>query len=200
MSHDVTRASSSAELVATVIDSFGAIDALVNNAGISNRSSLAEMEEAEWDRMMAVNLKGVYLSTRAVVELMIKQHHGRIVNTSSFVGLQGIPFFSHYCASKFGVIGFTQSLALELASHEITVNAVLPGVVHTPLWQPLLEKTAQAQGVSIEQAWSDAVASIPLGRPQEPSDIGEAVAFLLSNRARNITGATINVTGGQLLH
>jgi NAD(P)-dependent dehydrogenase (short-subunit alcohol dehydrogenase family) len=198
--HDVSSGASSRAMVADVTRELGPVDGLVNNAGISNRVRFDEMDDAEWDRVISINLSGVFHTTRAVVPQMIERGSGSIVSNASFVGIQGIPLFSHYCASKFGVVGLSQSLAVELAPHGIRVNTVLPGVVRTPLWEPMLDKTAASEGITREEAWAAAVAPIPLGHPQEPEDIGEGVAFLLSDAAKNITGASLNITGAQLLH
>lgn len=194
---DVTSADSCHETVAAVVERFGRLDTLVNNAGISGRSPFREIEESDWDRMMEVNLKSVYLVTRAAIEPMIQQRAGAIVNTASIAGKVAFPNFSHYSVTKFGVIALTQALAKEFAEFGVRVNAVCPGVVRTPLWGPLLEQAAEATGMTPEQAWSEAVAPIPMGVPQDPEDIGEAVAFLASARARYVTGEAWNIAGGQ---
>jgi NAD(P)-dependent dehydrogenase (short-subunit alcohol dehydrogenase family) len=131
---------------------------------------------------------------------MMQRRRGSIISISSMVGKEAIPLFVHYSASKFAVIGLTQGLAKEMAPYDVRVNAVCPGVVRTPLWEPLLEQLSATKGITRDQAWQEFVDEIPLGRPQEPEDIGEAVAFLASERARNMTGQGINVTGGMQLH
>ncbi len=194
--HDVTDRLSCAE----VAQAAGHVDVLVNNAGVSSGVAFLELTEEELDRVIAVNLKGAFLTTQAVVGPMIERRSGSIVSISSMAGKEGLPLLSHYCATKFGVLGMTQSLAKELAPHDVRVNAVCPGVVRTPLWEPLLDDLAASRQITREAAWQEFVDPIPLGRPQEPSDIGEAVAFLASDRARNMTGQGINVTGGMQLH
>jgi meso-butanediol dehydrogenase / (S,S)-butanediol dehydrogenase / diacetyl reductase len=131
---------------------------------------------------------------------MMERRSGSIVSISSMVGKEAIPYFVHYSASKFAVIGLTQGLAKEMAEYDVNVNAVCPGVVRTPLWEPLLNQLSENKGISRDEAWQEFVDGIPLGRPQEPEDIGEVVAFLASERARNMTGQGVNVTGGMQLH
>jgi NAD(P)-dependent dehydrogenase (short-subunit alcohol dehydrogenase family) len=198
--HDVTSWQSCFRTVERVLESHEQIDILVNNAGVSRSVPFHELDEAEWDRVHDVNAKGVFLTTRAVVPHMMERRSGSIISISSMVGKEAIPLFVHYSASKFAVIGLTQGLAKEMASYDVRVNAVCPGVVRTPLWEPLLEQLSATKGITREEAWEEFVDAIPLGRPQEPEDIGEAVAFLASERARNMTGQGINVTGGMQLH
>jgi len=200
LEHDVTSWSSCEEVVKATLEAKGRIDLLVNNAGVSRSLPFHEIDEAEWDRVNDVNAKGVFLCCRAVAPHMMERRSGAIVNVSSMVGKEAIPFFVHYCASKFAVIGLTQGLAKELAEYNVNVNAVCPGVVRTPLWDPLLDQISENKGISREKAWQEFVDGIPLGRPQEPEDIGEVVAFLASDRARNMTGQGINITGGMQLH
>jgi NAD(P)-dependent dehydrogenase (short-subunit alcohol dehydrogenase family) len=197
---DVTSWEDNKRLAADVLAEFGQIDILVNNAGVSKSIPFVDIDEAEWDRVFDVNVKGVFLATRAVLPHMIERRYGKIVNLSSMVGKEAIPLFVHYSASKFAVMGMTQGLAKETAEHGINVNAVCPGVVRTPLWEPLLDQLSANKGITRDEAFAEFIAGIPLGRPQETEDIGEVVAFLASEKARNMTGQGINVTGGMQLH
>ncbi|MBN9015826.1 MAG: SDR family oxidoreductase [Rhizobiales bacterium] len=199
LQHDVTSWESTRSIAEASIAAFGKVDILVTNAGVSKSVPFAELTAEEWDRVNDVNAKGVFLSCRAFVPHMIERKYGKIVNISSMVGKEAIPFFAHYCASKFAVIGLTESMAKELAPHNINVNAVCPGVVRTPLWDPLLEQLSENKKISREEAWDEFVGGIPFKRPQTPEDIGEAVAFLASDRARNITASAANVSGGQMI-
>ena len=197
---DVTDEGSVRDLVRGVIERHGQLDILVNNAGVSRSLPFVDIDEAEWDRVFDVNVKGVYLACRAIVPHMMQRRYGKIVNISSMVGKEAIPLFVHYSASKFAVLGLTQGLAKEMAPYDVNVNAVCPGVVRTPLWEPLLDQLSATKGITRDEAFDEFVSGIPLGRPQESEDIGEVVAFLASDRARNMTGQGINVTGGMQLH
>ena len=196
---DVRESSQVSALAQAALDRFGRIDVLVNNAGVISVAPVASMSEEEWDRVLAVNLKGTFLCSKAVVPHMVERRAGRIVNISSVAGKRGQPGLAHYCASKFAVIGLTQTLALELASSNVTVNAVCPGEVDSAMWrEQLLPALAAARGGTPEEAWERFTRErVPLGRPQTAEDIGQAVVFLC--RADNITGATINVNGGSEL-
>jgi meso-butanediol dehydrogenase / (S,S)-butanediol dehydrogenase / diacetyl reductase len=200
IAHDVTSWESCQAVVAGALDAHGRIDVLVNNAGVSKSVPFHELDEAEWRRVHDVNVLGVFLCCRAVVPHMMERRSGRIINIASMVGKEAIPFFVHYSASKFAVIGLTQGLAKEMAPYDVNVNAVCPGVVRTPLWEPLLDQLSATKGITRDEAWQEFVDGIPLGRPQEPEDIGEAVAFLASDHARNMTGQGLNVTGGMQVH
>jgi NAD(P)-dependent dehydrogenase (short-subunit alcohol dehydrogenase family) len=200
VAHDVRRADSSDELVRRTLDQFGRIDVLVNNAGVGPRPApVQDTTEEEYDRVMDVNVRGVFLTTRAVVPVMIRQESGRIINMSSVVGHTGRAMVLPYSASKHAIVGITQGLAEELAPN-ITVNSVHPGVVQTDLHSAVVPAFAQMQGKTVEEGWEWFREHIPLGRFQTPRDIGEMVAFLASDRARNITGAAFNVDGGWEMH
>jgi NAD(P)-dependent dehydrogenase (short-subunit alcohol dehydrogenase family) len=197
---DVTSWSSCQTAVATALERKGHVDVLVNSAGVASAMPFWELDEEEWDRVNDVNAKGVFLITRAVVPHMMQRRTGRIVNIASMVGKEAIPSYVHYCASKFAVIAITQGLAKELAPLGITVNSVCPGIVRTAMWDSLLANTASERDIPPDDVFAEVVGRIPLGRPQEPEDIGEAVAFLASARARNVTGESFNVSGGQQVH
>jgi NAD(P)-dependent dehydrogenase (short-subunit alcohol dehydrogenase family) len=194
--HDVRSWDSAFELVRNVEQQLGPVQILVNNAGVSKRVPLLEMSEAEWDRVLDINLKGQFLMIRAVAPSMTERRSGRIVNLSSVCGKQGFANFSHYCSSKFASLGLTQSLAAEFAPFDVTVNAVCPGIVRTPLHEGILAEMAKGNDTSVEQAWRDFVGMIPFKRPQEPSEIAEMVVYLSSDAARNMTGCSYHVDGG----
>jgi meso-butanediol dehydrogenase/(S,S)-butanediol dehydrogenase/diacetyl reductase len=196
---DVTDWAQVSALTQAALDRFGRIDILVANAGVISVAPVVAMSEEQWDRVIEVNLKGTFLCCKAVIGHMMERRSGRIITMSSQAGRRGAPALAHYCTTKWGVIGFTQSLALELAPFNVTVNAVCPGEVDTAMWRDvLLPALAGAQGGSQDEAWERYVRErVPLGRPQSPEDIGEAVVFLC--RADNITGEALNVTGGSEL-
>ncbi len=195
---DVTDRGSVDEAVTRVEQELGPVDVLVNNAGVSSVTPFVEITDADWDRLTAVNLRGVLVVTQRVLPSMLDRRSGRIINISSMAGKEGLPNLAHYCATKFGVIGLTQSLAKEVADREVTVNAVCPGVVRTPLWDD--PDTGILRQLDGENGWQAFVSGIPLGRPQSAEDIGHACAYLASDAAANITGEALNVSGGQQMH
>ena len=197
--HDVTNWDSCFSMVDAVEKELGPIAILVNNAGVSKRVPLTEMSETEWDRLMDINLKGQFLTTRAVAPKMLERDYGRIVNLGSVVSKRGYPDFSHYCASKFGVMGFTQSIAAEFARTGVTVNMVCPGIVMTPLHDKIIDEMAEAAGTTTEEALRNFTANVPQGRAQTPADIAHMVAYLASDYARNMTGGSYHVDGGMVM-
>jgi NAD(P)-dependent dehydrogenase (short-subunit alcohol dehydrogenase family) len=194
---DVTKKSDTENLVSATLNKFGTIDILVNNAGILKVTSFVDLDEEEWDRVNDVNIKGTYLMSRAVVPHMIAARQGKIINISSLAGKRGYSGLSHYSASKFAVIGFTQTLACELGGYNINVNAVAPGILRTQMWEAILDVKATRQSIAREQYWNESIETIPLKRPQTPEDIANVVLFLSSEIAKNITGETVNVSGGR---
>lgn len=168
-----------------ILDRYGRVDVLINNAGIARDSLLMRMSEEVWDTVIRVNLKSVFNCTQAVIRSMIKNKTGRIVNISSVVGQIGNPGQANYAASKAGIVGFTKSVAREVAGRGITVNAVAPGYIKTDMTESLPEKIRDA---FLEQ--------IPLRRIGEPGDVAEAVYWLCSEAAGYITGQVIHVSGG----
>ncbi|HXH28847.1 MAG TPA: 3-oxoacyl-ACP reductase FabG, partial [Candidatus Polarisedimenticolia bacterium] len=163
----------------------GRIDHLINNAGVTGDGLLVRMKREEWDRIVQTNLGGAFEVTRGVLPGMIKARYGRIVNISSVVALMGNPGQANYCAAKAGLIGLTKSLAREVASRQITVNAVAPGFIDTDMTRGLAEAARERM-----------TEAIPLGRLGTPEDVAAAVAFLLGPGAAYITGEVLNVSGG----
>src|SRR3982074_1725253 len=199
--HDVRKADSAKALVDKTKEKFGRIDILVNNAGVGpNPAPIQDLTEEEYDRVLDINLRGVFLTTRAVVPSLIGQGSGRVINVASIVGQTGFAMIVPYAASKFAVIGVTQCLAHELAPYGITANVVCPGIVETDLHSRVVEQFSTMQGQTEEEGWDYFRNRIPMHRFQTPRDLGEMVAFLASDRAKNITGATFNVDGGWEMH
>ncbi len=185
---NVAEAGSVEEMVSATMDTFGRIDQLVNNAGITRDGLLMKMDDAAWKAVIDVNLNGTYLCSRMVIRQMIKQRYGRIVNISSVVGAMGNVGQTNYAASKAGVEGFTKALAREVAQRNITVNAVAPGFIQTAMTDAIPEK---ARDLLISQ--------IPMQRLGTPEDVASAVNFLLSDAASYITGQVIAVNGGMYM-
>ena len=196
---DVSQKPDADNLAAATVKEFGKIDILVNAAGIVRDTKFVDIEEEEWERIFDINAKGTYLVTRVVVPHMIAARQGKIVNISSLAGKRGGVGLTHYSATKFAIIGITQTLARELAEYNINVNAVCPGVVRTAMWELLLDARAKRQGVSREQVWNEWMEQIPLKRPQTPEDVANVVLFLSSEVSKNMTGEAINVNGGFLM-
>ncbi len=185
---DVAKADEVKALMDAAVKEFGRIDILVNNAGITRDGLLMMMKEEDFDAVIAANLKGTFLCMKAVSRIMMKQRYGRIVNLSSVVGLRGNAGQVNYAASKAGVVGMTKSLAKELASRGVTVNAVAPGFIATDMTAAMTDAAKEAT-----------LASIPLQRLGAPEDVAHAVAFLASDEAAYVTGQVLCVDGGMAM-
>ena len=185
---DVGNADEVQAMVDEAHAAFGHIDVLVNNAGITRDGLLIRMKDSDWDDVLNINLKGVYLVSKAVAKLMVKQRSGRIINMTSVSGVTGNVGQANYAAAKAGVIGFTKTCAKELAARGITVNAVAPGFIETAMTDVLPEKIKE--GIA---------ATVPLGRMGQPEEIAGVVTFLASDFARYITGQVLNVDGGMVM-
>jgi 3-oxoacyl-[acyl-carrier protein] reductase len=185
---DVTDADSVSAVIKQIGDEFGAVSLLVNNAGITRDNLLMMMKDAQWEEIINTNLTSVYRMTKAVLRAMMKARKGRIINIASVVGLTGNPGQTNYSAAKAGMLGFTKSLAREIGSRNITVNAVAPGLIDTDMTRELAEDQRQAL-----------IKQIPLNRLGEAADVAGAVAFLAGPDASYITGETLHVNGGMYM-
>lgn len=185
---DVSDEASVKKMVKEVIGTFGGLDILVNNAGINRDNLLMRMKEEEFDEVISINLKGVFLCTKAVARQMMKQRGGRIINVASIVGVAGNPGQANYVAAKAGVIGLTKTTAKELASRNILVNAVAPGFITTDMTDALTDEQKEAM-----------LEMIPLARFGEPEDVAKVVRFLASEDAAYLTGQTIHIDGGMVM-
>lgn len=185
---NVTESGDVEEMIRIVGENFDTLDILVNNAGITKDNLLIRMKEEDWEKVMDVNLKGVFLATKAVARKMMKQKKGKIINLSSVVGVMGNPGQGNYCASKAGVIGFTKSIAKELGGKNISVNAIAPGFIETDMTRVLSDKARE-----------EMLKNVPLKRPGKPEDVARLVSFLSSEDADYITGQVIHVDGGMVM-
>ncbi len=192
---DVTDKASCEAAVQATLSRFGGLDVLVNNAGVLQSGPIEEFAEQDWDRVFAVNAKGVFLMTQAALPALKASSDAAIVNTASIAGKQGFRNLVAYCGSKFAVVGITQALATELAPDGIRVNALCPGVVGTAMWLEHLLPANTTDAADKQQQFEEAMASmIPLGRPQTVEDMGQAAVYLAS--APNVTGVSLSVAGG----
>jgi 3-oxoacyl-[acyl-carrier protein] reductase len=182
---DVTKLTDVEANINKIIDNLGRVDILVNNAGITRDSLILRLSESDWDAVLGVNLKGSFNCIKAVVKTMVKQRYGKIINISSVIGIMGNPGQVNYAASKAGLIGVTKTLAKELGSRNVTVNAVAPGYIRTAMTDKLDDKVKEAM-----------LNRIPLARFGEAKDVANAVAFLASPEADYITGQVLVVDGG----
>ena len=185
---DVSNSEEVASMVKDTVDRFGRLDILVNNAGITKDNLLMRMKEEEWDDVISINLKGVFLCTKAVTRQMMKQRYGRIINIASIVGVSGNPGQANYVAAKAGVIGLTKTTAKELAARNITVNAIAPGFITTDMTDKLTEDIK-----------TEMLKQIPLARFGEPKDIAKVTAFLASDDSSYMTGQTLHIDGGMVM-
>ncbi len=186
---DVSQAQDARRLVDETLAAFNALHILVNNAGLTQDDLLLRMSEEAWDRVLAVDLRGAYLCTKAALRPMIRQRWGRIISIASVAGLVGNAGQANYAAAKAGLIGFTKAVAKEVASRSVTANAIAPGLVRSEMTADLTD--AQKQAV---------LQLVPLGRPATPEEIAPAVVFLASEEAGYITGGVLAVDGGLVMH
>lgn len=192
---DVTNAESCNRAVKETVERFGRIDVLINNAGVVQSGSILEFSEQDWDRLFAVNTKGIFLMTKAALPELLKSDNAAIVNTASIAGKKGHPNMAAYCGSKFAAIGITQSFAAELAPQGVRVNAICPGVVGTAMWlEHLLPSNTADEDEKNRNFEQEMATTIPMGRPQTVEDMGEAAVYLAT--ARNVTGVSLSIAGG----
>ena len=195
---DVTDVSSVQNLVDKTMDKFGRIDILISNAGVSRMAKFIDITEEDFDFNMSVNLKGAFIVSKAISEIMDRQKSGKIIFTISMAAKCAGPLYAHYHCSKAALLAFMQALALEFAPN-IMVNGVCPGLVKTSMQEREIKWTTQLRGITEEMVISEYLTGIPLGRIETPKDVANLVTFLASEEGNYITGQAINITGGMIL-
>jgi NAD(P)-dependent dehydrogenase (short-subunit alcohol dehydrogenase family) len=197
---DVTDEGDLEATVQAALDRFGRLDVMVNNAGVVHVAPLVDTTVADWDRIFAINVRGMFLGSRAAARALIAQGDGGvIVNAASGAGRHGVPAFSHYCATKAAAIVMSQALALELAPHRIRVNCYAPGHTVTPLWDTIAERYGALTGATREETLERFLGTIPWGRFGTPADVAATVSWLCTDDAEYVTAQTIAMNGGELV-
>jgi NAD(P)-dependent dehydrogenase (short-subunit alcohol dehydrogenase family) len=197
---DVTDRLAVDAAVESAVERFGRVDAVVSAAGITNVIPFLDLPFDDWQRVIDVNLSGTFNLGQAAARAMVGTGGGSVVNVASTAGKMGRPLSAHYAASKFGVIGLTQSMALALADQGIRVNAVCPGIIDTPMWARIDAELARLNGGQVGEAMREQVRAIPMRRAGTAAEVADTIVYLLGDGARYITGQAVNVSGGLVMH
>ncbi|UXY11560.1 SDR family oxidoreductase [Kosakonia sp. ML.JS2a] len=197
---DVASRTDAQALITTAREVFGGVDILVNSCGVSAMSPVDAMQERDWQRILDVNVKGLSYLSEAAIRIMKTQRAGRIINIASQAGKNGYRLMGQYVASKHAVLGLTRVMAIELAQHNILVNAVCPGIVETEMKWRERQQGAALRGLTADDIYAEDCSQVLLGRTAQPLDVANVVAFLASPLASYMTGQAINVTGGMTMH
>ncbi|MEP6601235.1 MAG: 3-oxoacyl-ACP reductase FabG [Nitrospirota bacterium] len=193
---DVTDTAAVREAIESIARRYGRFDILVNNAGLSGRTPMTDPDDSRWLAILATNLNGAYFCSKQALRFMKDGEHGRIINMSSVLGRFGVAGYAAYCTAKHGLLGFTKALALEVADRGITVNAICPTWVDTPMARQGIEETAAVLGITPDEFRRQAVQAVPIGRMLAPSEVAELAVYVASPVAAGITGQALNICGG----